>query len=78
MDQIENFWLESNIIATQRSESGMKFHRDMQKSRYMIDNISMQAGNEIRINYRVFYNGETETHKIDIKDVDGNDYEKFG
>jgi len=36
----------------------------------MIDNLSMNAGEEIKIHYRVFYDGQTEIQTIDIKDVD--------
>ncbi len=78
MDMIENFWFEPWTISTGQVENELKFHRNMINSRYMIDNLSMKAGDEIKINYRVFYDGDVQTSTIDIKDVNGSDYEKFG
>lgn len=77
MDMIENFWFEPGTISTWKVENELKFHWDMNNFRYMIDNLSMNAGEEIKIHYRVFYDGQTEIQTIDIKDVDWNDYEKF-
>ncbi|MCK9466717.1 MAG: FG-GAP-like repeat-containing protein [Candidatus Absconditabacterales bacterium] len=77
-NMIENFWFEPGTISTGKVENELKFHRDMNNFRYMIDNLSMKAGDEIKIHYRLHYDGQVETQKIEIKDVDGNDYEKFG
>jgi hypothetical protein len=75
---IENFWFESGTIAADMVENKLKFHRNMANARYMIDNLSMKSGDEIKINYRIFYDGDTQTSKIELKDINGADYEKFG
>lgn len=77
-DMIENFWFETGTISSDKVENQLKFHRDMANARYMIDNLSMRAGDEIKINYRLFYDWETQINNIELKDIDWKDYPKFG
>jgi ribosomal protein S24E len=67
---VEYFWFETGTISEQKIENELKFHRDMNNSRYMIDNLSMNAGDEIKIHYWIFYDGDTEIQTIELKDVD--------
>lgn len=77
IDMVEYFWFETGTISEQKIENELKFHRDMNNSRYMIDNLSMDAGDEIKIHYWIFYDGDTEIQTIELKDVDWNEYKKF-
>jgi len=77
VDMIENFWFTSGTISPEKVENELLFHRDLNKGWYMMDNLSMNAGDEIEINYRLYYDGDIKTQKIELQDVDGNQYPKF-
>jgi hypothetical protein len=53
---IENFRFEPGTISSNKVEKELELHRNMINARYMIDNLSIKAGEEVKINYRVFYN----------------------
>jgi hypothetical protein len=75
---IEHFWFESWSIDEYKIEDEIEFHRDMVNSRYMIDNLKLSNGDEVKIKYRIIYDGDIQTNKIEIKDIDWNEYHEFG
>lgn len=75
-DMIENFWFEE-WVDQDMIDNELIFHWDMVNSRYMIDNINMDEGQDIVIKYWVYYDGDVQTNKIEIQDIDGKDYERW-
>jgi len=47
------------------------------KAEYMIDNIHMNAWDTMIFHYRLKYDGDTQTNKIEIKDINWSDYERW-
>ncbi len=77
-DMIEHFWFDTwTSISEYTIENELEFHWDMVNSRYMIDNLHLSAWDEIVINYRLTYDGDVQTSKIEIKDVNWEDYHWF-
>ncbi|HRX63772.1 MAG TPA: hypothetical protein P5060_01570 [Candidatus Absconditabacterales bacterium] len=77
-DMIANFWFDIGSVSEYQVEEEMKFHWDMDNSRYMVDNIIMDQNDEIVLNYWVYYDGDVQTQKIELDDVNGENYMEFG
>jgi|GEM_PF-5798876 len=75
---IANFWFDIGSVSEYQVEEEMKFHWDMDNSRYMVDNIIMDQNDEIVLNYWVYYDGDVQTQKIELDDVNGENYMEFG
>ncbi len=75
---MEYFWFDTGSISEYEIENELEFHRDMVNSRYMMDNIIMSAWDELRFNYRVTYDEDVQTSKIEIKDIEWDNYHWFG
>lgn len=78
MNMIENFWFTTWSISSEKVENELIFHWDMDNARYMIDNLSLNSGDTVEINYWLYYDGDISTNQIEIIDVDGDKYSKFG
>ncbi len=74
---MEHFWFDTGSISQDTVENELKFHRDISKARYMIDNIILSAWEELRFNYWATYDGDVQTNKIEIGDINGADYERW-